>query len=146
MSSIPKDPNWKKSRTYRDLCKNKAYTLKLKYGSINRQIYYTEKGSSVFKELVILEPKFDRKWSDMALRYLIWRYPHLVFWSHLKKSCSFLGSTDGHICKFEDKTLLKEVLLPNGYLCVKLNDDSFYPVHDLLMEMTLPDDMKAIYD
>ena len=148
MSSIIKDPKWKESKDFKEINKNKANSTKIKYGSIKKPIYYTEKGDDNIdlKELNTLETRFDGQWNYMTLRYLIWRYPNLVFWTALKKNCRYLGSSEGHIYDSKNKKLLDEFEGPDGYLIVDLGDHEFYCVHELIMEMTLPDDMKAIYD
>lgn len=156
MPLVINDASWWKSKDYRDFSRNKKFSKEMKYGSIIKQIYYTvikeenlDGGLDTyeqceFNELVKLEKTFDRKWNYITLRYLIWKYPQYQFWTPLKNRPSYLGSTQGDICRMSDKRLLAKFMIDDGYVGVELCNEEVHCVSNLILEMAMPDAMKPI--
>ena len=80
----------------------------------------------------------------MSIHQLEMKYPNLVFWTHLKNRPSYLGSTQGDICRLSDKKLLAKFMIPDGYVGVELCNEEVHCVSNLIFEMAMPDEMAPI--
>ncbi len=158
MPLVINDAKWWKSKHYQELSKNKKFSKEFKYGSIKKPIYYTVKKEEnlddlgnldtymdcEFKELKTLEKTFDGKWTYLTLRYLVWKYPKLTFWTPLKNRPQFWGSTEGDVCNTHNKKLLAKFMIPDDYVGVELDNEEVHCISNLILEMSMPDDMKPI--
>lgn len=138
---------------YNNIYSNPHFTKERTHGIINKPLFYSFKGETnpTFLPLTNLNKNWNNVWNYIQLRYLIYSYPDLEFWTVVSKEYeNYWASTEGRIwSNYENvKRIRKENKInEDDYIQIGLTSNKVintYKIHTIIMKAFLPEDSGII--